>query len=129
MPAPAQIKVLRISASAEGYRHDRLTFGRTDVDIPASILTSHQIHHLKRDPMLTCHEVLISTEPAVSEEEMTRLREKAAIADAFLARLPDDFSWSQCPSEYITHLQDHIHDLELAKTPAHASTTKTHGRK
>lgn len=132
MPTSAQIKVLRVSASAEGYRREGLKFGETDVDIPESILTSNQIHRLKRDPMLKCREVLVSTEPVATNEELVSLQAKAAIADAFLVTLPPAFTWTQCPSEYITLLLDHIHELELAKaTTAAASAVgaKAHGRK
>ncbi|KIP18572.1 hypothetical protein KY49_3296 [Burkholderia sp. MSHR3999] len=135
MPTPAHTKVLRVSASAEGYRREGLKFGQADVDIPESILTSNQIHRLKRDPMLKCREVLVSADPAVSDDEVVGLREKAAIADAFMAKLPPGFAWAQCPTEYIRLLMDHIHELELAKAtvaaaaPATTSTTKAHGRK
>ncbi|WP_175948763.1 hypothetical protein [Burkholderia pyrrocinia] len=132
MSASTHTKVLRVAASAEGYRREGLKFGRAVVDIPESILTSNQIHRLKRDPMLKCHELLVSTEPAVSDEEFSALREKAAVADAFLAKLPPGFPSDQCPSEYVTLLLDHIHELELAKATAQATigatATKRHGR-
>ncbi|WP_175948571.1 hypothetical protein [Burkholderia pyrrocinia] len=132
MSASTHIKVLRVSASAEGYRREGLKFGRAVVDVPESILTSNQIHRLKRDPMLNCRELVVRTELDLSEEEVAGLREKAAIADAFMAKLPPGFSWAQCPSEYVTLLLDHIHELELAKATAQATTgataTKRHGR-
>ena len=129
MPAPAHIKVLRVSARAEGYRREGLKFGKKEVDIPESILTSNQIHRFKRDPMLNCEEVLVSSEPpAVNEEELALLRDKAVIADAFLAKLPEDFSWVQCPSEYVTQLQDRVRELELAKAQG-ASTGAAHAAK
>lgn len=157
MPASAQIKVLRVSARAEGYRREGLKFGTEEVDIPESILTSNQIHRFRRDPMLTCKEVLVNTEePAVMEEEFAALREKAAsaeaqladsrekvavaeaelgslrqkavIADAFLVKLPVDYSWTQCPSEYVTHLQDRVRELELEKTNT-PSTATAHSAK
>jgi hypothetical protein len=129
MPAPAQIKVLRVSARAEGYRREGLKFGKEEVDIPESILTSKQIHRFKHDPMLSCEEVLVSTEPpAVTDEELALLREKAVIADAFLAKLPEEYSWTQCPSEYVAHLQNRVRELELAKAQG-ASTGAAHAAK
>ncbi|HDR9099661.1 TPA: hypothetical protein QDA86_002999 [Burkholderia vietnamiensis] len=134
MSSSTHIKVLRVSASAEGYRREGLKFGHADVDVPESILTSNQIHRLKRDPMLKCREVLVSTEAGVSDEEVAVLRDKAFVADRFMAMVPSGFTWQECPSEYVTLLLDHIHELELAKATALAatsatSTTKPHGRK
>ena len=121
----AHIKVLRVSASAEGYRREGLKFGRTSADIPESILTSKQIHRLMRDPMLSCTEINVDERWAVSDEEIAGLREKAAIADAFLAKLPADYASEQCPSEYVTHLQDRVHELELELGQAKAASASS----
>ena len=134
MPNTAGIKVLRVAARANGYRREGLRFNLAAADVPEAILTSGQIHRLKRDAMLECKEVTVYEQPAVSDEELTALREKAAITDAFLAKLPPGYSWEQCPTEYITHLQDQVHELELAKATASdasasATSTKVHGKK
>jgi len=131
MPASANIKVLRVSASAEGYRREGFKFPQEDVDIPESILTSNQINRLMRDPMLKCQRVLVNAElPIVTEEELTGLREKAAIADAFLVKLPADYASEYCPSDYVTHLQNRVHELELELEQAKAaSANSTHAAK
>jgi hypothetical protein len=123
MPTTAETKVLRISAKADGYRREGLKFGVAEADIPESVLTSSQVHRLKRDPMLSCKEVTVRDAPAISDDELATLRDKAAIGEAFLAKVPADFTWSECPTEYVTHLQDHVHELEvaaLAETTARA---------
>lgn len=127
-------KMLRIVAKREDFRRAGRIFGSTPVDIPLSSLTSRLLHELKHDPMLVCHEMNAST-----EDELKALREKAALADAFLATLPNDYIWSTCPSEYVTDLQGELRkqtelavsltgELNVVKAKAidlHASAPKT----
>jgi len=136
MPNVADIKVLRVSAKAEGYRREGLKFGAATVNVPASLLSHNQIHRLMHDPMLNCEALTEEPEPFISAPDLAALRVQAAIGEAFLAKVPADFVSVECPSEYVTHLQDQVHELELAaqasKTAAHEAkppTAANHGQK
>ncbi|MEX3688862.1 hypothetical protein AB3X91_30645 [Paraburkholderia sp. BR14263] len=124
MPNTAGIKVLRVSAKANGYRREGLRFDIGAADVPVSILTSGQIHRLKRDPLLDCKEVTVFDQPTVSDAELAQLREKAAIADALRGMLPTDFPVDACPTQYVKLLEDQV--LEL--TDRNAALTQQAGQ-
>ena len=39
-----------------------------------------------------------------AQKEIVRLQDMAAIGEAFMARLPKDYHWNECPTEYLTDL-------------------------
>lgn len=100
-----KITVLRVGAKRNGYRRAGLQFGETVAPIPLATLTSHQVKELRTDRML-------ATETAdaflLSEREYEELRRKEVIANAFVASLPSDFSWTESPVEYVASLHEQI---------------------
>lgn len=47
----------------------------------------------------------------LTEDEMTD-EDAANIGRALMERLPKGYSWSNCPTEIVTDLQNEIHDLK-----------------
>lgn len=41
-----------------------------------------------------------------AEAEATRLRDMAGIGEAFMARLPKDYRWNECPTEFLVDVQN-----------------------
>jgi len=103
-------KVLRVVAKIEGFRRAGRQFGTKAVDIPLSVLTGKEVRALKHEPHLICTEIDPVTH--VATDDLEALRDQARIGKALLAKLPADFHWAQCPTEYVTLLQDQVHDLQ-----------------
>lgn len=97
------IKVLRVSAKAEGYRREGLAFSIDTNDIPLSLLSSAQLQRLKSDSMLTCKIVEIEPGLDISPEDWAELRGKADAFEAIQALVPQD--WNGTPMDYLAHLQ------------------------